>query len=242
MRRSLTSVMLLIFLASASYGQTITLPKEVTGYPGSFIEVPATTDSEIVKWVSITSGLNVFPTDLLKNTKTAVVTSPFPGRYELLAYTAKDNVPSDPAKTIIIIEKSPGPGPSPPNPPNPPNPPDPPDPPDPVLSELATKVRNSARKIGNKPEANQLALHYGSVISAISAGAYDSLAFTDARKRIVTDVLEMNRKVTEENEEWNEFFKNLGIAMQQLDSEGKIKTVSDIKHLFEEIKKGLEAV
>lgn len=87
-------------LASAGWGADLTLPKTVTGEPGAFIQVPATTDGKIVKWYAIDPGLNLFPTDLLKDTKTAVVTSPNAGSYRLLAYT---DGPSDPAVCTVVV-------------------------------------------------------------------------------------------------------------------------------------------
>lgn len=227
-----------LLLGSVCLGQTITLPKEVPGIAGTFIEVKAETDGEIVKWFTATPGLNVFPAHLLKDSKTAVVVALVPGKYDLIAYTAKDNMPSDPSRTTIVVTRLPGPGPG-PGPGPEPNPPEPePD----ELTGLAKTVRDSARKVNNKDEAKLLAENYSSVISAIAAGAYDSLPFLDARTKIVSDVFTMNRKTTEKNPAWDPFFKELGALLTDMDRQGKIKSVNDIKAVFEQIQKGLEAV
>lgn len=224
-----------LLLASACFGQTITLPKEVPGIAGTFIEVKAETDGEIVKWFTATPGLNVFPAHLLKDSKTAVVVALMPGKYDLIAYTAKDNMPSDPSRTTIVVTRMPGPGPG-------PDPEPEPEPePDDKLTEFSKGIRDSARKI-NKDEAKLLAENYSSVISAIAAGAYDSLPYLDARTKIVSDVFTMNRKITEKNPAWDQFFKDLGAILVDMDRQGKIKSVKDIKDVFEQIQKGLEAV
>lgn len=81
----------------------IELPAKVSGQPGAFISVPAKTDAKIVKWVSIDKGLNIFPVDLLKDSKTLVVTSQAQGVYRLLAYSGNESGPSDPAFTSVVI-------------------------------------------------------------------------------------------------------------------------------------------
>lgn len=110
------SVALLLFLASTASAQRLTLPAEVKGDPGAFLSVPATTDGKVVRWVALDAGLNIFPVELLKDSKTAVVTAP-KGRYRLLAYTALGDVPSAPAICTVIIGEAPpvppGPGPGP---------------------------------------------------------------------------------------------------------------------------------
>lgn len=88
---------------------TIELPARVSGQPGSFISVPAKTDSKAVKWVSIDKGLNIFPVDLLKDSKTLVVTSQTTGVYRLFAYVGNEFGPSDPAFTSVVIGDEPDP-------------------------------------------------------------------------------------------------------------------------------------
>jgi len=112
---------------------TISIPAEIKGVVGQFIEVPATTNGKTVKWAVLypSTGLNLFPMDLLKDTKTAVAVANADGTYYLHAWTALNNIPSDLATCKIIIGNPVPPQPIPvppgPNPPQPippgPNPP-----------------------------------------------------------------------------------------------------------------------
>lgn len=90
---------------------TIELPAKISGQPGAFISVPAKTESKIVRWVSIDKGLNIFPVDLLKDSKTLVVTSQTQGVYRLFAYVGNESGPSDPAFTSVFIGDEPAPTP-----------------------------------------------------------------------------------------------------------------------------------
>jgi len=90
---------------------TIELPARVSGQPGAFISVPAKTESKLVKWVSIDKGLNIFPVDLLKDSKTLVVTSQIQGVYRLFAYVGNEFGPSEPAFTSVLIGDEPAPAP-----------------------------------------------------------------------------------------------------------------------------------
>jgi len=90
---------------------TIELPAKVSGQPGAFISVPAKTESKAVKWVSIDKGLNIFPVDLLKDSKTLVVTSQIQGVYRLFAYVGNEFGPSEPAFTSVVIGDEPAPAP-----------------------------------------------------------------------------------------------------------------------------------
>ncbi len=103
----------------------LTLPKEVVGEPGAFVRVKAATTGKTVKWLALDAGLNVFPTDLLKDTRTAVVTAGRAGRYRLLAVTAAADELSDPAVCVVVIGDAPPPGPGPGPGPDPPPPTDP---------------------------------------------------------------------------------------------------------------------
>lgn len=74
----------------------VTLPAEITGEPGAFIAVRPTTNGKQVPYLATTPGLNVFPADMLRDATSTVVTAQT-GRYQLVAYTAIGDVPSDPA-------------------------------------------------------------------------------------------------------------------------------------------------
>ena len=103
--------MINLFLALV-ISQNIILPENITGRPGSFIQVECKTDCKVVEWVLLDSGLELFPVNLLANTKTAVVTSTTPGVYRLLAYGATGDIPSKPAIVTITIGTPPDPQPA----------------------------------------------------------------------------------------------------------------------------------
>lgn len=111
--------------------QDLKVPAEVRGEVASFVTIVAETEGKSVKFVPLDGGLSVFPQGLLSNPKATVVTSAFPGTYRVLAYTAKDGLPSDPQFTKVIIGQ-PGPVPQPVNPVNPPQPVNPVQPPSPA--------------------------------------------------------------------------------------------------------------
>lgn len=125
---------LFLFQSTVALAQEIKLPKEVTDQVGSFIKVYAETEGK-VRWVPLDPGLNVFPTELLRDSRVAVVTSLKPGKYRLLAYTAKGNEPSPPAIVEIIITGNPVDPVVPPKP-NPPAPNPTPTPVDPLVKTL----------------------------------------------------------------------------------------------------------
>lgn len=103
----------LIFILFLALGQQVTLPPEIHGQPGGFISIPASSDSKSVQWVILDQGLNLFPTELLKDTSTAVVTTTIAGKYRVLAYCAKGDQASKPAICLVVIagEKPPAPAP-----------------------------------------------------------------------------------------------------------------------------------
>lgn len=81
---------------------TIALPDSVTGRPGAFIRVKAETNGKHVVWFAKSDDLNVFPSDMLKNSNETVVTGTT-GTYVLGAYTALGDVPTEPTYTTIVI-------------------------------------------------------------------------------------------------------------------------------------------
>jgi hypothetical protein len=91
---------------------SLKLPAEVKVSAGKFGEVKAETTGRVVKWFPLSPGLDLRPFD---GGKSLLFTGQ-PGRYELLAYTAAGDVPSDPARVAIVIEI---PEPLPPPPPKP---------------------------------------------------------------------------------------------------------------------------
>lgn len=131
-----TLALLALALPALADGPSIKVPAEVKGEVGDWITIVAETEGKTVRWVAMSTALKVFPTHLLKDSKTAVVQASRPGKYRLLCYTALGDVPSDPVICHVVVTA----GPDPPDPvppgPKPPNPPDPPDPSDPLTAKI----------------------------------------------------------------------------------------------------------
>jgi hypothetical protein len=94
---------------------SLLVPTTVSGEPGDFIRITATTNGKVVKWYVVDKGLKIFPAELLIDTKTAVVSSNKPGKYRVLAYTALADDASDPAVCTVEVV-GPVPPPVPPGP------------------------------------------------------------------------------------------------------------------------------
>ncbi len=118
------SLLFLFVMPWAVYAQSpnLQIPAEVRADPSAFARVQATTDCPVVRWVSLDSGLNLFPPELLKDSRTAVVIATRPGRYRLLAVAAKDSIPTEPAICTVVVGDAPSPGPGPSPNPTPPSP------------------------------------------------------------------------------------------------------------------------
>lgn len=99
------NIVILVFLQIP----TIDLPAKVSGQIGAFITIPARTEAKSVKWVSIDKGLNIFPVDLLKDSKTLIVTAQSEGSYRVFAYAGNEFGASDPAFTTVLIGDNPEP-------------------------------------------------------------------------------------------------------------------------------------
>lgn len=124
--KRLSALIMLLFVSSSVLAAppSLTLPARVSGQPGAFLTVAAQTSGKNVAWLVIDPGLNLFPVSLLKDSKTAVVTSGVPGKYRLLAVTAAGDEVSQPAVCEIVIEGTkPAPVPAPTPVPTPPAPP-----------------------------------------------------------------------------------------------------------------------
>lgn len=100
----------LLILFAVFHAPVIELPKEISGQPNAFITIPAKTDGATVKWLTPDAGLNIFPVDLLKDTKTLVVTGP-EGRFRVYAYTSDQTGPSNAAMCTVMIGSAPEPTP-----------------------------------------------------------------------------------------------------------------------------------
>lgn len=119
MNRRLFVMLLSFLLPVAAAAQDVSVPAKVEGQPGEFVIVKAETKGTVVKWKVVDPGIFLFPQDLLKDTKTAVVTGLRPGRYRLWAWSAIGAAPTDAVECVIVLGDEPGPEPPPPPPPPP---------------------------------------------------------------------------------------------------------------------------
>lgn len=125
----------------AKAGPFIELPKRVEGPVAGFLQVRATTNGKAVEWYVVDPGLNLFPVDLLKDTRTAVVSAPTAGQYRIVAFTALADVPARSQECLVVVGTLPPvpPGPTPPVPPGP-TPPAPPGPAPIAIDGLAVLI------------------------------------------------------------------------------------------------------
>jgi hypothetical protein len=92
--------MLAYLLALSLFAQTSI---DIKSKPAQFVTISTNLSGDIVKYVTLDAGLSVFPSELLADKKKTVVVAAKNGVYKILAYTAKDNVPSDPVIINLII-------------------------------------------------------------------------------------------------------------------------------------------
>ena len=92
--------MLTYLVALSLFAQTSI---DIKSKPAQFVTISTNLSGDIVKYVTLDAGLSVFPSELLADKKKTVVVAAKNGVYKILAYTAKDNVPSDPVIINLII-------------------------------------------------------------------------------------------------------------------------------------------
>lgn len=81
----------------------ISLPQNLTGEESQYIAVRATTNGKRVQWYAVTKGLQVFPSEMLIDSRSTVVSAAKPGKYRLMAYTALGDKPSVAADCVIVV-------------------------------------------------------------------------------------------------------------------------------------------
>jgi hypothetical protein len=116
--RTLAALTVCLFTAN-TFAQDLKLPPKIEGHPGEFLKIPAETAGAVVRWRVLDPGLNLFPMELLRDTKTAVAVAIQPGKFRVLAWTSIKDVPTEAAECLVIVGNGPGPAP-PPEPPAPP--------------------------------------------------------------------------------------------------------------------------
>jgi hypothetical protein len=92
--------MLAYLVALSLFAQTSI---DIKSKPAQFVTISTNLSGDIVKYVTLDAGLSVFPSELLADKKKTVVVAAKNGVYKILAYSAKDNVPSDPVIINLII-------------------------------------------------------------------------------------------------------------------------------------------
>lgn len=231
------SIAVLALAVSASLSlaapPSLELPKEVTGDPGAFVQVPAKTDGKHVSWKAIDAGLNLFPTELLKDTKTAVVTAARPGRYRLIAVTAAGDEVSPFAETLVVIGNAPIPP--------PPDPPTPPDPPSPSNTGLKEASAAGLANVKDKSRAADLAKAQRAHASAVAAGAFSSTAAVLAGWRAANNRLEPDlTQLPAFQTNWLPWGEAVSKKLASLHSAGKLPDNAAWAAAFNEVADGLE--
>lgn len=103
-----TLSLLLAFAAEPT--PVVTLPAEVSAQPGRIVRLQAQTDGKIVRWALASDDADLVP---FPDGKVALFSSPKPGRYLVLAWTAVGDVPSEAARCVVVVGgPTPPPGPA----------------------------------------------------------------------------------------------------------------------------------
>ncbi len=109
----------LLLVLAADPDPVVKLPAEVAAQPGRIVQLKAETAGKVVRWALASDDADLIP---FPDGKTALFSSPKPGRYLVLAWTAAGDVPSEAARCVVVVG---GPSPTPPQPSPPPGPADP---------------------------------------------------------------------------------------------------------------------
>ncbi|VTS00576.1 hypothetical protein [Tuwongella immobilis] len=125
MRIMLTVLSLCVLHIPARADPMISLPPALTAQPGRLLRVTAETEGKLVRWV-VTGEADLIP--LNESGKSAIFSAAVPGVFKVIAYTAKGDIPSEPAVCVVTVGN--------PTPPAPPTPPIPVPPADPLAAEL----------------------------------------------------------------------------------------------------------
>jgi|694.fasta_scaffold00244_79 hypothetical protein len=99
----LFSFFVLLLTPLVAFSADIDLPKEVKGKVGDFIQINSKAITD-VEWYIVDAGIQFLPFDLLKDKKTAILFTLNPGKYRVLAWTAKDSKPSPAYLCLVTIE------------------------------------------------------------------------------------------------------------------------------------------
>lgn len=165
--RRLLPLLTLLLLAPPLSAQSIKLPATlVVPGPGLVVVVPDSVDADDVAWVSMDDGLQLIPTSLLKDSKTAcgVALKEKTYRVRAIATKAKDgHATFSPWSECVVTVGTPGPTPGPPGP-------VPPAPDDPLVKAIqdAYRLDPDPNKANN---VKQLAKVYRAAATVTGAGS-----------------------------------------------------------------------
>ena len=188
----------LFLLAPVASGAELTIPSEVKGGVGEFVAVRGVTPSSWVHFVPVDAGLSVFPSELLRDPKSTVVSSARAGRYRLLAYAGDEKSGTHALVTVVIgdapPEPAPGPGPKPPAPPGP----------DDALTAELRKLYEADPAADKKSTLAKLASLYAELASAaddkeiLTVGQFAAIAASASKSRTQSGLVEFRKRANAE--------------------------------------------
>lgn len=101
-------ILLLPFTLVQPPAPAVKLPAEIEGQPGRIVRITAETAQKQVRWHLVTDEADLVP---FPDGTVALFTAPKPGRYQVLAWTAAGDIPSEAAKCVVVIGEKPAPAP-----------------------------------------------------------------------------------------------------------------------------------
>ena len=153
-----------LILAPPAMGQSVTLPAALTVPKAGLVTItPTAFDADSVAWIAMDDGLQLIPSNLLKDDKTAVGVALQPGTFRVRAIAAK--VVAGKAAMSAPVECSITVGGVPPPPPGPPVPPPSPSP----LTQAFTDAYTAEADAGKAQKLADLATLYGTAVNSYKA-------------------------------------------------------------------------
>lgn len=217
------SILLSVILLAAP--PAIKLPADLKADVGDFVAVRAETAGKVVKFKA-DPGLSVFPSELLKDTKTTVVVGKRPGTYRVWAWTAVGDEPSELAECTIVIGSSPSP-----DPPNPPTPPQP----DATFSKWTTDTVKALVPFNARSRCRAVADNFRSVSRQIGAGTLQTAQQVQDATRKLNDAT-----LGPDGPAWENWRLKLGEELDKLDALNQFNTPKAWYETWNQIADGLE--
>lgn len=145
--------LLALLIGSVAFGQSVTLPATINvANPGLVVIKPSAFDGDSISYTAVDSGLQFIPSELLKDSTTAVGLAMQPGTYRFRAIAAKvvgGKAALSPFVECSIVVAG-----------TPPPPPTPPAPNDPLFPTLQTAFFQEADKANRLAQVQQLAAFF----------------------------------------------------------------------------------